>query len=59
MGPSVILMSNTGGSREMLATPGPYLLDVMVPHVEHVLPMIPGGASFKEIITKGDGTVEY
>ena len=43
----------------MLATPGPYLLDVMVPHIEHVLPMIPGGASFKEIITKGDGTVVY
>ncbi len=45
--------------REMLDTPGPYLLDVMVPHVEHVLPMIPGGASFKEVITTGDGTVEY
>jgi len=45
--------------REMLATPGPYLLDVMVPHVQHVLPMIPGGASFKEVITTGDGTVEY
>jgi acetolactate synthase-1/2/3 large subunit len=28
--------------REMLDTPGPYLLDIMVPHVEHVLPMIPG-----------------
>lgn len=45
--------------REMLDTPGPYLLDVMVPHVEHVLPMIPGGASFKDVITSGDGTVEY
>ena len=45
--------------REMLDTPGPYLLDVMVPHVQHVLPMIPGGASFKEVITTGDGTVEY
>jgi acetolactate synthase-1/2/3 large subunit len=45
--------------KEMLATPGPYLLDVMVPHVQHVLPMIPGGASFKEVITTGDGTVEY
>lgn len=43
----------------MLDTPGPYLLDVMVPHVEHVLPMIPGGASFKDVITSGDGTVEY
>ncbi|GMH42623.1 hypothetical protein BSKO_10542 [Bryopsis sp. KO-2023] len=45
--------------REMLDTPGPYLLDVVVPHIQHVLPMIPGGASFKEIITKGDGSDEY
>jgi acetolactate synthase-1/2/3 large subunit len=45
--------------REMLDTPGPYLLDVMVPHIEHVLPMIPGGGSFKDIITKGDGSVTY
>eukprot|EP01024_Parvocaulis_polyphysoides_P071710 TRINITY_DN8968_c0_g1_i1.p1 TRINITY_DN8968_c0_g1~~TRINITY_DN8968_c0_g1_i1.p1 ORF type:complete len:195 (+),score=21.97 TRINITY_DN8968_c0_g1_i1:116-700(+) len=45
--------------REMLDTPGPYLLDVMVPHIEHVLPMIPGGGSFKDIITKGDGTDTY
>lgn len=45
--------------RKMLDTPGPYLLDVMVPHIQHVLPMIPGGASFKEIITEGDGTTEY
>ena len=45
--------------REMLDTPGPYLLDVMVPHVEHVLPMIPGGGSFKEVITDGDGTKQY
>ncbi len=34
-------------------TPGPYLLDIMVPHIEHVLPMIPGGGSFRDIITKG------
>jgi acetolactate synthase I/II/III large subunit len=45
--------------RQMIDTPGPYLLDVMVPHIEHVLPMIPGGGSFKDIITKGDGTWEY
>ena len=42
--------------REMLDTPGPYLLEVMVPHIEHVLPMIPGGGSFKDIITKADYT---
>lgn len=45
--------------REMLATDGPYLLDVMVPHIQHVLPMIPGGGSFKDAITTGDGSVEY
>jgi acetolactate synthase-1/2/3 large subunit len=45
--------------REMLDTPGPYLLDVMVPHIEHVLPMIPGGASFKDIITTGDGADQF
>ncbi|KAI7837667.1 hypothetical protein COHA_008528 [Chlorella ohadii] len=45
--------------REMLDTEGPYLLDVMVPHIQHVLPMIPGGGSFKDIITKGDGTDVY
>jgi acetolactate synthase-1/2/3 large subunit len=32
---------------------------VMIPHIEHVLPMIPGGATFKDIITEGDGTKAY
>ncbi|BDA51064.1 Acetolactate synthase 1, chloroplastic [Coccomyxa sp. Obi] len=45
--------------QEMLATPGPYLLDVMVPHIQHVLPMIPGGGSFKDVITTGDGLDTY
>eukprot|EP00879_Flechtneria_rotunda_P010504 GHRR01010981.1.p1 GENE.GHRR01010981.1~~GHRR01010981.1.p1 ORF type:complete len:614 (+),score=177.29 GHRR01010981.1:610-2451(+) len=45
--------------REMLDTEGPYLLEVMVPHIEHVLPMIPGGATFKDIITEGDGSIKY
>jgi acetolactate synthase-1/2/3 large subunit len=45
--------------RKMLDTPGPYLLDVMVPHIEHVLPMIPGGGAFKDIITEGDGSRKY
>ncbi|GIL77942.1 hypothetical protein Vretimale_6526 [Volvox reticuliferus] len=48
-----------GAIRTMLDTPGPYLLEVMVPHIEHVLPMIPGGATFKDIITEGDGSVKY
>ncbi|MGQ0635839.1 MAG: biosynthetic-type acetolactate synthase large subunit [Planctomycetaceae bacterium] len=35
---------------EMLAAPGPYLLDVVCPYQEHVLPMIPGGKTVKEMI---------
>lgn len=45
--------------REALETPGPYLLDIMTPHIQHVLPMIPGGGSFKDVITRGDGTDIY
>ena len=40
-------------------SPISHLLDVMVPHVEHVLPMIPGGGAFKDIITDGDGSRKY
>lgn len=35
---------------EMLASDGPFLLDVHTPYQEHVLPMIPGGKTVKEII---------
>ena len=35
---------------EMLAAPGPYVLDILCPYQEHVLPMIPGGHSVKDII---------
>ena len=35
---------------EMLATPGPFLLDVHVEHQEHVLPMIPAGGNYRQII---------
>ena len=48
-----------GAIREMLETPGPYLLEVMIPHIEHVLPMIPGGGSYSDIITEGDGNKKY
>jgi acetolactate synthase-1/2/3 large subunit len=41
--------------KRMLDHDGPYLLDVMFPHQEHVLPMVPGGGSFKDTITTGDG----
>ncbi|KAI3806979.1 hypothetical protein L1987_22899 [Smallanthus sonchifolius] len=44
--------------QKMLDTPGPYLLDVIVPHQEHVLPMIPAGGGFKDIITEGDGRTQ-
>ncbi len=36
--------------REMLETPGPFLLDVHIEYMEHVLPMIPAGKSYAEII---------
>jgi acetolactate synthase-1/2/3 large subunit len=35
---------------EMLSHPGPYLLDVLVPYQEHVLPMIPSGMTVRDII---------
>jgi acetolactate synthase-1/2/3 large subunit len=35
---------------EMIETPGPYVLNVHVPHQEHVLPMIPSGMTVKDII---------
>jgi acetolactate synthase-1/2/3 large subunit len=36
--------------KAMLDYDGPYLLDVICPYQEHVLPMIPGGKTVKEII---------
>lgn len=45
--------------QKMLDYPGPYLLDVIVPHEEHVLPMIPSGGAFKDVITDGDGRSSY
>ncbi len=37
---------------EMLAADGPFLLDVICPYQEHVLPMIPGGETVRDIITE-------
>jgi acetolactate synthase-1/2/3 large subunit len=37
--------------QRMLDAKEPYLLDVMVPYTEHVLPMIPGGMTYKDVIT--------
>ena len=38
--------------KRMLASKTAYVLDIMVPYTEHVLPMIPGGMTYKDIITK-------
>jgi acetolactate synthase-1/2/3 large subunit len=39
-----------GALEEMLDSPGPYVLDVIVPFQEHVLPMIPSGQTVRDII---------
>ena len=38
------------GIQEMLDADEPFLLEIIVPHTEHVLPMIPQGKSAKEIL---------
>lgn len=38
--------------REMLDTPGPFLLDIHTGYEEHVLPMIPAGKDYKCTISK-------
>ena len=38
--------------KEMLEHDGPYVLDVVVPYTEHVLPMIPQGKSAREILVE-------
>lgn len=35
---------------EMIESKGPYVLDVMTPHQEHVLPMIPSGMTVRDMI---------
>jgi acetolactate synthase-1/2/3 large subunit len=40
----------TEALREMVAHAGPYLLDVLIPYQEHVLPMIPAGMTVRDII---------
>jgi acetolactate synthase-1/2/3 large subunit len=39
-----------GAINEMLDSKAPYVLDVLVPYQEHVLPMIPGGMTVRDII---------
>ncbi|GKC35781.1 acetolactate synthase, partial [Tanacetum coccineum] len=45
--------------QKMLDTPDPYLLEVILPHQEHVLPMIPAGGGFMDVITEGDVRTQY
>ena len=41
-----------GAIQRMLASKEAYVLDVMTPYTEHVLPMIPSGKTYKDIITE-------
>ena len=41
-----------GALQRMIDEDGPYLLDVVTPYQEHVLPMIPAGMTFADIITE-------
>ena len=41
-----------------LAEKGACILEVMVPYTEHVLPMIPAGGTYKEVITEGMQTLK-
>ena len=43
-----------GAIKEMIAHDGPYVLEVVVPYTEHVLPMIKQGLSAKEILLKSE-----
>lgn len=48
---SVIAKDDLDGAlEEMIASDGPYLLNVHVPYQEHVLPMIPAGKTVHDII---------
>ena len=38
--------------QEMLDHDGPFVLDVIVPYTEHVLPMIPAGRTVKDMLLK-------
>jgi len=44
--------------QRMLDAKEPYVLDVMVPYTQHVLPMIPSGGTYKDVITEGRETLQ-
>ncbi|MCL2005698.1 MAG: biosynthetic-type acetolactate synthase large subunit [Planctomycetaceae bacterium] len=41
-----------GAIKQMIDAPGSFLLDVTVPYQEHVLPMIPAGATLQDMIRR-------
>jgi acetolactate synthase-1/2/3 large subunit len=45
-----------GAIQRMLDSKDVYVLDVMVPYTEHVLPMIPGGMTYKDVIIDSTGS---
>lgn len=47
-----------GAIQRMLESDEPYLLDIIVPYTEHVLPMIPAGATYKDVIYEGRKTLQ-
>jgi acetolactate synthase-1/2/3 large subunit len=52
-GRRVIVKSELRGAiQEMLDFDGPFVLDVIVPYTEHVLPMIPAGKTVKDMLLK-------
>jgi acetolactate synthase-1/2/3 large subunit len=44
--------------QRMLDSKEAYVLDVMVPYTEHVLPMIPSGATYRDVIYQGKDQLE-
>ncbi len=47
-----------GAIQRMLDSDEAYVLDVMVPYTEHVLPMIPAGGTYKDVIMEGRETLQ-
>ncbi len=47
-----------GAIQRMLDSKQAYVLDVMVPYTEHVLPMIPSGGTYKDVIYEGRQTLK-
>lgn len=44
--------------QRMLDSDEPYVLDIIVPYTEHVLPMIPSGGTYKDVIIEGRKTLK-